>query len=233
MLFDRAALSYVYCAPAGGDSADGSSGVSGIAASAAAAASEAAAPAAPAAGSTPHVQAGRTTSHDTQASRLWKACRKKNGQSENIDPLELADGGAEQLVTELCQFATSQPIPIWFDENLQPTTNSKRSCVASTLVGYLGKYLKHLRTIDRDHPDWANIPHNKYPLWWTSLRQALLDRATANQMKWQGDIEWGVGDTRPLYLDLNAKDGDHPLKCCDLTQNPSETIIMLKLLQNW
>lgn len=199
MLLDRAVLSYVLLAPAGGNDDAGSQ------------------PAVPAAAAAvPPIQASRTTEGDDQASRLWRACRRRKRQPETITIEELAGRGAEQLMTELAQFATAEPIPVYFDEDLQPTTDTNRCCVASTLTGYVGKYLKHMRNIHPNHPDWKDLKKDESPSWWPSLCQACYDKASRNQIKWQGHYyEWGVGETRPLYLDLDANDGDHPLKKCD------------------
>ena len=45
---------------------------------------------------------------------------------------------------------------------------------------------------------------------------SLIDRATKNQIQFQGHYEWGTRDIKLLYLNLDAADGDHPLKFCDL-----------------
>ena len=85
----------------------------------------------------------------------------------------------EQLLTELCQFATDMhmPLPVYFDEELRPTTNSNRCCIASTLALYGGKYLKHMRSICPDYPDWKDLGKDDViPSWWTSLCLALIDR---------------------------------------------------------
>ena len=84
---------------------------------------------------------------------------------------------AEQLLTELCQFATDMLLPVYFDEELRPTTNSNRCCIASTLALYGGKYLKHMRSICPDYPYWKDLGKDDViPSWWTFLRLALIDR---------------------------------------------------------
>lgn len=76
--------------------------------------------------------------------------------------------------------------------------------------------MKYLRKIDPDHPDWIGKKENEYPSWWTEIRPKIMDRAQNNQIKWQGTFSFGVPGIRALYLDLDAHDGDHPLKYCDL-----------------
>ncbi len=84
MLFDTTTLSHVFSSPV--DTGDG-------------VASSGAPP-------PPIIQADRTQEGDVHASRLWRVCRRKNKQPEEITAEELQGRGAEQLLTELCQFAT-------------------------------------------------------------------------------------------------------------------------------
>jgi len=128
----------------------------------------------------------------------------------------LEGSGAEYTIMELAQFVLKQPIPIHFNDDLQPTSESNRCLTATVLTGYIGKYLKYLRKIDPDHPDWIGKKENEYPSWWTEIRPKIIDRAQNNQIKWQGKLSFGVPGIRALYLDLDAHDGDHPLKYCDL-----------------
>ena len=99
------------------------------------------------------MQSNRTDSHDNAAGQLWLICRQKNGQHDTPTKEELSERGTKQLTTELCHFITSQPIPIYFDVNLKPTTESNRCCVETTLVGYVGEYVKLMCHIDHDHPN--------------------------------------------------------------------------------
>lgn len=48
------------------------------------------------------------------------------------------------------------------------------------------------------------------------MRKSIMDRAHDNQIKWMGQFEFGAADIRPLYLELGALEGEHPLKFCDL-----------------
>ena len=165
----------------------------------------------------PQIQARSTERHDNSAERLWKIVRKNNGQPVSISKAELAGRGAEHLCNEFALFVLAQPIPLKFDDNLNPTTNTSRACVGTTLVGYLGKYFKEMRRVDPDHPDWKDLIRNDtFPRWYTALRSSMEERAASNQITWQGAYEWGVTGKRPLYIDLGATKGDNPLKFCDL-----------------
>jgi hypothetical protein len=88
---------------------------------------------------------------------------------------------------------------------------TNRCLTASVLTGYVGKYLKYLRDLYPNHPDWKGMRD-----WWTRMRESIETNATNNQIKWQGSYEFGAADVRPLYLDLGAKEGEHNLKFCDL-----------------
>lgn len=164
----------------------------------------------------PPLQKSNTDVHDDSAARLWKICRRLNGQSIEPNAEELAGHGAEHALMEFVQFATSRPIPVHFDDDLNPTTSSNRCCVASTLVGYAGKYIKHMRRIDPNHTDWKLLKKDEVPKWWTPTRSAMIDKCINNQITWQGDYVWGIKGKKPLYIDLGAEKGDHPLNFCDL-----------------
>ena len=153
------------------------------------------------------IQASNTDDHDDNASRLWRICRARNGQPVAISLTELEGRGAEHLMTELCVFATAQPIPINFDDDLNPRGQSNRCCVASTLTGYAGKYLKFMRRVDPNHPDWKDLKETDVPVWWTVMRAAMFARCSTNEMKWQGTYEWGTVGKRPLYIDLEGEEG--------------------------
>ena len=73
----------------------------------------------------------------------------------------------------------------------------------------------------------AYVYHFDVPSRWTALCLVLIDRATKNQIRFQGHYKWGTRDIRSLYLDLDAVDGDHPLKFCDL-QNTTTTTHLVR-----
>lgn len=163
------------------------------------------------------LQKQNTDTGDDSAARLWAIFRKEKGLPPVPTREELEGSGAETAVLELSIFALARPIPIHFDDNLQPTTNTNRCCTATTLVGYLGKYIKLFRGIYPEHPDWKDLKKpDDVPQWWTEMRKTVFSRATDNQIKWQGSYEFGVGSVRALYLDLGALEGENPLKFCDL-----------------
>ena len=88
------------------------------------------------------IQAGQKEKHNDKVYQLWCDCRKKNRQPKTITIEELADRGADQIVTKLCQFATAHPIQVYFDQELNLTTITNMCCVASTLTGYVEKKLR-------------------------------------------------------------------------------------------
>ena len=83
-------------------------------------------------------------------------------------------------------------------------------------MGYVETYIKYMRHIETDHTDWKYLQKNGYISWWPSMRHTCSDKNPGNQIKWQGNYEWGTGEVWPLYLDLNAVYGENPLKHCDL-----------------
>ena len=141
----------------------------------------------------PIIQAGRTDKHDYRESLLWRSCRKNNRQPKIITIEELAGCRAEQLTTQLCQFSKVQPIPVYFYQDLNPITETNRCCVASTLTGCVGKYIKYMRNIDIDNPYWKDLQKDESPSCWPSMRQAFYEKSSVNQIKWQDHYEWGMG----------------------------------------
>lgn len=162
------------------------------------------------------LQNTNTAAVDDAASRLWAVYRSGKALPKTPTKEEIEGNGAEAAVLELAIFALSRPIPIMFDANLKPTTDTNRCVTGQTLVEYIGKYLKKLREIDPDHADWKNLKPTEFPPWWTVMRKSILNRSYDNQIKWQGEFEFGAADIRPLYLDLGAVKGDNPLRFCDL-----------------
>ena len=117
MQLDRLALYHILLAPAQGDREN--SAVGGTASGMSGVSHASLVPPRP-------IQSNRTDSHDNAAERLWLICRQKNGQHDTPTKEELSERGTKQLTTELCHFITSQPIPIYLDDNLKPTTESNR-----------------------------------------------------------------------------------------------------------
>ena len=44
----------------------------------------------------------------------------------------------------------------------------------------------------------------------------MLWQSLWKKIKWQGRYDWGTGEIRPFYIDINAIYGEHPLKHFDL-----------------
>lgn len=167
------------------------------------------------------LQALNTLSVDKSAFNLWRAFRKNMKLPITPEIKEIENDGAQDIMMELCIFASSRPIPLNFDEDLMPPESQTHNrCVkASTLGKYVGKALKFLRGIYPQHPDWKDLDprdNTKVPYWWTSIKDAFIDKCNRNEMKYQGDASWGDSNTHPLYLDLGAGPSDAPLRQCDL-----------------
>ena len=93
-----------------------------------------------------------TLAGDISALNLWVAFRKACASPEDVTPEELKDAGAESLITELCRWASSRPIPLSFDDNLQRKksktgTKCNRLLQPVTLVKYVGKHIKYFRKV--------------------------------------------------------------------------------------
>ena len=163
-----------------------------------------------------------TLAGDLSAYNLWVAFRKACGSPEDVTPAELKDDGAESLIMELCRWASSRPIPLSFDDNLQrKKTKGKAQCnrllQPITLVKYIGKHIKYFRQVDPDHPDWKHLNPNRVPQWWTELSPLFMKSARNFILQYQGDGVFGVNDIKPLYQDLGLDDnnGTEPLRVCD------------------
>lgn len=169
------------------------------------------------------LQSARTVDHDVQAVRLYVNYRRAYEKSDVPTKEELEGRGAEMEMIQFCVFCADGPIPHAFDENMQPPKDSDgnvKCLVSSVIVGYVGKYLKLLRSIYPDHPDWSHIPasSNEGPSWWKPLKDQLPKRCTNNELTYQGDFVWGDMENRALYPDLEDEGefGDHPLRKCTL-----------------
>ena len=166
-----------------------------------------------------------TLAGDISALNLWVAFRKACVSPEDVTPEELEGDGAESLITELCRWASSRPIPLSFDDNLQRKksktgTKCNRLLQPVTLVKYVGKHIKYFCKVYPDHPDWKHLNPNRQdavPQWWTELKPLFLKSARNFMLQYQGDGVFGVNDIKPLYQDLGLDDnnGSEPLLVCD------------------
>lgn len=159
---------------------------------------------------------------DLSAYNLWIAYRTSRGVPVATSKQELSGDNAEDLILDLCRFASTRAIPINFDENLERPANSKsnRFVVPTTLAKYVGKIIKYFREVDPDHPDWKDLPPNKQdavPEWWSTLRPVFIKEVQTYQFLFQGDAVFGLEDIRPLYADLGLSDegGKYPTRICD------------------
>lgn len=159
---------------------------------------------------------------DLSAYNLWIAYRTARDVPVHTSKQELSGDNAEDLILDLCRFASTRAIPINFDENLQRPANSKsnRFVVPTTLAKYVGKIIKYFREVDPDHPDWKDLPPNKQdavPEWWSTLRPVFIKEVQTYQFLFQGDAVFGLEDIRPLYADLGLSDegGKYPTRICD------------------
>ena len=123
---------------------------------------------------------------DKSAYNLWRAFQKNIKLPVTPDIKELQEDGAQDIMMELCIFASSRPIPHNFDEDLMPPDNQTHNkCVkASTLGKYAWKALKFLRKIYPQHPDWKDLDprdQKQVPYWWTSMKD--IDQCYRNEMK--------------------------------------------------
>ena len=167
-----------------------------------------------------------TLAGDISALNLWVAFRKACGSPEDVTRTELEDDGAESLVMELCRWASSRPIPLSFDDNLQrkEAKSGNKTCnrllQPVTLVKYIGKHIKYFRKVYPDHPHWRHLNPNRQdavPQWWTELSPLFMKSARNFMLQYQGDGVFGVNDIKPLYQDLGLDDnnGSEPLLVCD------------------
>ena len=168
-----------------------------------------------------------TLAGDISALNLWVAFRKACGSPEDVTRAELEDDGAESLIMELCRWASSRPIPLSFDDNLQrkEPKSGKNTCnrllQPVTLVKYIGKHIKYFRKVYPDHPDWRHLNPNHQdavPQWWTELIPLFMKSARYFMLQYQGDGVFGVNDIKPLYQDLGFDDNNsstEPLRVCD------------------
>lgn len=162
-----------------------------------------------------------TLAGDTSALNLWVAFRKACASPEDVTREELEGDGAESLIMELCRWASSRPIPLAFNENLERKSTSKcnRLLQLQTLVKYIGKHIKYFRAIFPDHPDWKDLPNRQdaVPKWWSELIPLFMKSARSFMLQYQGDGVFGVNDIKPLYQDLGLDDnnGTEPLRICD------------------
>ncbi len=119
----------------------------------------------------------------------------KHVVAQKVTPAELEGDGAESLIMELCRWASSRPIPLSFDDNLQRKktkngTTCNRLLQPVTLVKYIGKHIKYCRKVYPDHPDWKHLNPNcqdAVPQWWTELSPLFKKSARNFMLQYQGD----------------------------------------------
>ena len=136
-----------------------------------------------------------TLAGDLSAYNLWVAFRKACGSPEDVTPAELEGDGAESLIMELCRWASSRPIPLSFDDNLQRKktkngTTCNRLLQPVTLVKYIGKHIKYCHKVYPDHPDWKHLNPNcqdAVPQWWTELSPLFKKSARNFMLQYQGN----------------------------------------------
>ncbi len=145
-------------------------------------------------------QAPSTFDNDKSAWRLWVAFRVYYGANTIITPDDLKDDNAEALITELCRWASSRPIPFNFDENLErpPGSNNNRLVKSTTLVRYVGKVIKYFRSVDPTHPDWKDKSMEEVPDWWTALRPLFQKEAKSFEFLYDGDGVFETNEIKPL-----------------------------------
>jgi hypothetical protein len=161
-------------------------------------------------------QAQSTAYADTSARRLSNAIRKERGLPPKPTAAEMENDNVEHYMTQFCGWApANQGIPTYFNEDLSPSSNSKKCCTASTLIGYIGKHLKEICELLPAHPDWKDLPKDQHPQWWTHLRSEFLTAAYRYQMNQTGDETFGESDILPLYKDLKGVREHDVFSQCD------------------
>ena len=126
------------------------------------------------------IQAGRTDKHDDQASRLWRECRKIicNPKSLQLRNFQVAK---QSNLPPNCAKMKYHSQFHFFYQYLNPTTKTNRCCAAYTLTVYVGKYIKHMRNIDTDLPNWKYLCKDEPRFWWLSMNQACYGKASGKK----------------------------------------------------
>lgn len=102
--------------------------------------------------------------------------------------------------------ASSRPIPIDFDENLQRPTgrNNIRLVKSSTLVKYFGKIINISgQLIPLTLTDWKDLKSmDDVPDWWMALRPLFQKEAKSFEFLYDGDGVFGTSEIKPLYQEI-------------------------------
>lgn len=185
-------------------------------------------------------KAANTTDRQDSALNLLCAFRREMGLPEVPTKIEYEVDNLRDFIVRMCNWVETRPIPIFFDRDLKPTTNTKRCCKETTLAGYMGQILQWLRRQLPDHEEFADLDpkdDKAAPEWWTYLRKSFIENCIKFQNVQGGDFTFGTEDIRPLYRDLGCGyEGDenpdyewdkdeHPMSHCDLKA------IMINLLK--
>ena len=144
--------------------------------------------------------ADNTRNTSTAAKRLAVYYRKTKGLPENASEEEFIDG-CELYMIRYCQWASTTAIPFAFDTELKLTCNSRRLITTTTIIQYIGKHL--LDDIRRPHPnikdcDFKDLRLDKYPGWWTSLRESFKKNHVRFQLSLGDDFVFGIEECRPI-----------------------------------
>jgi hypothetical protein len=173
-----------------------------------------------------------TVMGDAAALNLWTAFRNEMQSPIDVTPDQLKESGAEDLIEQICKWASTRVIPYNFDKNLlrPPNSTCKRVLTSVTLVKYVGKIIKYFRTVDPNHVDWKDLPKKQeaVPKWWTEMIPRFRLEATRFALQHQGEEVFGVNEIKPLYPDLGLDDnnGREPLRICD------QKHVFIKLVKN-
>ncbi len=108
---------------------------------------------------------------DAAAFNLWTAYRTYYQCPIEVTIYQLKETGAESLIEELCQWASSRAIPYYFDSNLQrpPNSTSNRVLTSVTLADFEGLTNEKVRNDiallrqakrDTDKVELDNIAHS-------------------------------------------------------------------------
>lgn len=186
-------------------------------------------------------KADNTEKRTNAALFLFKAYRKSMKLPDTPTQAEFEVDNLRVFFVRLCNWAESRPIPIHFDENLNPTTATTRCCTEDTLAGYVGQILQWLRRQIPHHEEFVGLhpkDHKAAPEWWSHLRSSFIENCVKFQNVNCGDHTFGLEEIRPLYRDLGwsyEPDTDresewniseHPLSRCDLRS------VMLRLVKS-
>jgi hypothetical protein len=108
--------------------------------------------------------------------KLYKVYRKRKGKLpfEQMRYIEIEADNLENEILGYAIWCSSTPIPRYFDDNLQPRSQSQEGqmklLATSTLSKYIGKAILQIRRKFPNHPDFASLKPTDVPEWWTRMR---------------------------------------------------------------